>query len=203
MISFSFLLSLIYCTSQKDQIETHPITFSYHIELNEQYADPEHSPLLESDLKKFKSLKFFSNNKIFKVRASFKLTPDAKPFEMITSTSRLPVYRKYADLKFNIFGQTQSLEAYRNQGHITHPEYGKLLFIPFLDETNGIESYGGGRYLDIEIPKEGTDSIWLDFNRSYNPYCSYNHKYSCPKPPEANFLNIRIEAGVKEGIIRN
>lgn len=196
-----FGLFLIWkCNTQKNQIETPELTSDFHIELNEKYADPEKSPLSEGDLKDFKSLKFFPYNGQYKVRASFELTPNSIPFEMKTSTDRLPLYRKYAVLQFVVAGTKESLEAYQNQEYLDHPEYGKQLFIPYEDETNGIESYGGGRYIDIDIPAEGTDSIWLDFNRSYNPYCAYNYKYSCPKPPEANYLNVRIEAGVKAGI---
>jgi uncharacterized protein (DUF1684 family) len=61
--------------------------------------------------------------------------------------------------------------------------------------TNGDETYGGGRFLDLIIP-EG-NQIVIDFNMSYNPYCFYNHSYSCPIPPEENDLNCEIRAGVK------
>ena len=190
------------CSSQKKNsaqiVPTHP----KHIELNEQYGDAEKSPLTEEDHKKFKSLNFFPESDAFKVLASFELTPDEKPFEMRTSTERLPVYRKYALLKFMIKGNLEELSAYQNQAFIDHPEYGNSLFIPYLDETNGIETYGGGRYIDIEIPGERVDSILLDFNASYNPYCAYNYKYSCPKPPLENVVDARIEAGVKDGIVK-
>ena len=60
---------------------------------------------------------------------------------------------------------------------------------------NGLESYGGGRYIDARIP-EG-DTFIIDFNKAYNPYCAYNDKYSCPIVPRKNYLKTRIEAGVK------
>ena len=64
-----------------------------------------------------------------------------------------------------------------------------------MDDTNGVSSYSGGRYIDLEIP---TDSlITIDFNNAYNPYCVYNEKYSCPIVPRVNYLNIKINAGVK------
>lgn len=47
-----------------------------------------------------------------------------------------------------------------------------------MDDTNGEETYGGGRYLDMRIPEK--DSVLLDFNTAYNPYCVYNPKFSCP-----------------------
>jgi uncharacterized protein (DUF1684 family) len=68
--------------------------------------------------------------------------------------------------------------------------------VPFTDLTCGNESYGGGRYLDIDIP-EGEEII-IDFNRCYNPYCAYNEKYSCPLTPAVNDLKVEIKAGVKK-----
>ncbi|MBZ0243452.1 MAG: DUF1684 domain-containing protein, partial [Bacteroidales bacterium] len=76
-----------------------------------------------------------------------------------------------------------------------NPDY-KGLFVPFKDKTNGKISYGGGRYLDIEIPESA--QLILDFNNAYNPYCAYNSKWSCPIPPYENHLKISICAGVKK-----
>ena len=70
------------------------------------------------------------------------------------------------------------------------------LFLPFTDLTSGVDTYGGGRYIDQKIP-EG-NSIIIDFNQSYNPYCAYNPRYSCPIPPPENDLLIEIMAGVKD-----
>jgi hypothetical protein len=76
------------------------------------------------------------------------------------------------------------------------PEYKDLLFIPFKDLTNGRESYGGGRYIDIKNPA-GKSAI-IDFNLAYNPSCAYgSDKYSCPIPPKENFLQVKIKAGEK------
>ena len=69
------------------------------------------------------------------------------------------------------------------------------LFLPFLDDTNGEESYGGGRYIDLKIP-EG-DQMTIDFNTAYNPYCAYDAKYSCPIVPRENYMDVEVRAGVK------
>ena len=84
----------------------------------------------------------------------------------------------------------QSMELLEEEG------YESYLCLPFLDETNGSETYGGGRYIDLNIP-EG-DSLELDFNRAYNPYCVYNKKYSCPLVPRQNYLKTKVRAGVKD-----
>ena len=71
-----------------------------------------------------------------------------------------------------------------------------LISLPFTDLTNGNETYSGGRYIDLEIPEGNT--IRIDFNKSYNPYCAYTEGYSCPIPPAENNLGYTITAGVKK-----
>lgn len=68
-------------------------------------------------------------------------------------------------------------------------------FVPFRDATSGIETYGAGRYLDIEANAGG--SVSIDFNLAYNPYCAYSDAYSCPLPPTDNWLAVAIRAGEK------
>lgn len=70
---------------------------------------------------------------------------------------------------------------------------GESLFVPFLDATSGTETYGAGRYLDLEPEEDGTYT--LDFNLAYHPSCVYDIRYSCPLTPAENRLPIRIEAG--------
>ena len=88
------------------------------------------------------------------------------------------------------------LTIFQSQDLIKKPEYEDYLFLPFGDLTNTKETYGGGKYLDLKIPK--SDKIILDFNQSYQPYCAYNaFDYNCPIVPKENKLKVRIEAGVK------
>jgi uncharacterized protein (DUF1684 family) len=73
------------------------------------------------------------------------------------------------------------------------PFRGKL-FLAFGDETSARETYGAGRYLDVQkVP--GSKTITLDFNKAYNPYCAYNETFSCPLPPQENLLQVAIKAG--------
>lgn len=165
-------------------------------ELNAEYADAKTSPLLPEDLKDFKSLDFYPANAQFFVVAKFIRTENEQPFEMKTTTARKPVYVKYGEAHFSIYGQDFKLNIYRNIELSKKEQYKDYLFLPFSDLTCGNESYIGGRYLDLEIPQGNT--IVIDFNRSYNPYCAYNPKYSCPKVPLENDLKIEIRAGVKK-----
>ena len=67
------------------------------------------------------------------------------------------------------------------------------LFVPFGDLTNGVETYSGGRFLDLD--RTPTGFYDLDFNRAYHPYCVYNPTYDCPVPPRENRLAVAIPAG--------
>jgi uncharacterized protein (DUF1684 family) len=165
-------------------------------ELNAEYADAKTSPLLPDDLKVFKSLDFYPANEKFYVVAQFIRTENELPFEMKTSTNRKPVYVKYGEAHFNIDGQFFKLNIYRNIELSKKEQYKDYLFLPFSDLTCGSESYIGGKYIDLNIPQG--DTIVIDFNRSYNPYCAYSPKYSCPKVPLENDLKIEIRAGVKK-----
>ena len=165
-------------------------------DLNTEYADAKTSPLTAEDLKVFKALDFYPINEMFFVKAKFIRTENEKPFEMKTSTSRRPLYVKYGEAHFEIDGKPFQLNIYQNIELIKKEEYKDYLFLPFSDLTSGKESYIGGKYIDLKIPQG--DTIAIDFNTSYNPYCAYNHKYSCPKVPLENNLNIEIKAGVKK-----
>jgi uncharacterized protein (DUF1684 family) len=115
---------------------------------------------------------------------------------MKTTTDRLPEYSLYGSVAFRHKGKDYKLNVYQNIELVKKPGYEKHLFIPFNDETNGNETYGGGRFLDVY--ENGEQKLLIDFNKAYNPYCAYNHKYSCPIPPESNNLNLKIKAGEKK-----
>ena len=157
------------------------------------------SPLLDKDFAGFKGLNYFPVNAKFKVPATFTETIEEKYFSMPTSSGKPKKFRKYGVLKFKLAGRALKLSVYQADLDVlaTFPEYSDLLFIPFRDQTNGGESYGAGRYIDIKIPKSGR--VMLDFNLAYNPNCAYgSDNYSCPIPPKENHLAIAIRAGEKK-----
>lgn len=164
--------------------------------LNEEFADAKKSPLTEKDLGEFKALDFFPIDDSFVVEATFTKSKNEKSFEMKTTTDRMPLYVKYGEVSFVIKGENFKLNVYQNLDLMKRPGFKNHLFLPFSDLTSGDETYGGGRYIDLEIPKGKT--ITIDFNQAYNPYCAYNVKYSCPIVPAENNLAIQINAGVKK-----
>ena len=164
--------------------------------LNEEFAAATKSPLTEEDRLVFKTLDFFPVDERFIVEAKFKRSKNETAFEMKTSTNRTPMYVKYGELSFAINGENFKLNVYQNLELMRRKGYENHLFLPFSDLTSGNETYIGGRYIDLEIPKGKT--IRIDFNQAYNPYCAYNPKYSCPIVPIENDLITNINAGVKK-----
>ena len=170
---------------------------AYQNSENEKFLDAETTLLTSEDLASFKELEFYPINLDYRVVATFVRTPDESPFLMKTTTDRLPEYVKYGEAHFELFGKRMTLVLYKSTNAWGNPEkYGNHLFLPFTDLTSGDGSYAGGRFIDLIIP-DG-DTIVIDFNKSYNPYCAYNPKYSCPIPPTENDLLMRIEAGVMD-----
>ena len=164
--------------------------------LNEEYRNPETSPLPDRFRKDFESLDFFAADTSYVVEARFERTPNAIPFLMPTTTERKSKEVVYGIAYFSLNGKDRQLEIYQNEELMLEEGFEDYLFLPFTDLTNGEETYGGGRYLDLTIPKGNT--IPLDFNMAYNPYCTYNKKYSCPLVPSVNDLKTRVAAGVKD-----
>ena len=200
MKKFAIILLLIIlvtsCSQKKIKFNNYIATIKdFQYEMNIEFADAEESPLTEQGIKDFTELDFFTIDSTYKVIAKFELDKNPRLFEMPTTTERKPIYKTFGTATFELEGKELILHIYQNQDLIKKPDYTNHLFIPFTDQTNGSESYGGGRYIDVEIP--AGDSIVIDFNRSYNPYCAYNDKYSCPIPPKENDLVIEIKAGIK------
>ncbi len=177
------------------QIDAIEGILEFQRELNEEFKNPETSPLPDRYRKDFESLAFFVPDTTFIVKAKFVLTPEALPFSMPTTTDRKSTEVVYGIAHFSLNGKKHQLEIYQNKELMLQEEYKEYLFLPFGDKTNGEETYTGGRYIDLSIPN--TDTITLDFNRAYNPYCAYNKKYSCPLVPGINNLDVNILAGVK------
>lgn len=160
-----------------------------------EFLDAKESPLAAEEIKAFRGLKYFKPDHSMVITAVLerKSTPDT--IKMRTTTERLPLYIVYGTATFTINGKKDTLTIYRNVGLMSQAGFEDYLFVPFTDETSGMESYGGGRYIDTRIPM--SNNIILDFNRAYNPYCVYSKRYSCPIPPRENHLDIRIVAGEK------
>lgn len=141
----------------------------------------------------FKGLNYFDADIRYKITADLTPIQNKKVVLLSTSDGKEERYVEYAYAEFDLNG-------YHNKLLILEmidigPVRGKL-FLPFGDETSAGETYGAGRYLDIE-KVQGSNTITLDFNKAYNPYCAYAEEFSCPFPPSENLLKVAIRAGEK------
>lgn len=142
-------------------------------------------------------LHFFDIDQTYRVECDVSTDDAAKPFEMPTYSGVTRTYIRYAICTCNLNGKSLNVELYRNLTQPANPAYRNHLFLPFKDLTNGDESYGGGRYINLDINDIKEGKITIDFNKTYNPYCAYSEGYNCPIPPRANHFETHIRAGEK------
>lgn len=194
-LSFLFLILSLFLNAQTEKENIASIK-KFQKELNTEYLDPKESPLRGDNLKKFKQHPFFPINLKYRVTAKFVKTENPVPFELPTSSGKFKQYQEYGKATFELDGKSLTLTLYQSLDLMKMEKYKDYLFLPFRDETNEKETYGGGKYMDLKIP--AGNEIILDFNQSYQPYCAYNaFDYNCPIVPAENKLPVRIEAGVK------
>lgn len=150
------------------------------------------SPFVD-DVQNFTGLKYYPPDLKYKITASLIPVEDKKQVVLTTNDGKEERYMEYAHAEFDFSGFRNRLLILEiiNMG----PSRGKL-FLAFGDATSADETYGAGRYLDV-VKTPGANTITLDFNKAYNPYCAYVEKFSCPLPPSENLLTIPIQAGEK------
>ncbi len=142
-------------------------------------------------------LKFFKPKSVFKITANLEMIENGPVVSFPTTTGKTMEYQPYAKALFNVYSQPCTLIVYRSAKAINQKAYENYLFVPFRDYTSGDESFGGGRYIDLQVSEIKDNKLVIDFNRAYNPYCAYNPAYSCPVPPAENSLPLEIRAGEK------
>jgi uncharacterized protein (DUF1684 family) len=72
----------------------------------------------------------------------------------------------------------------------------KELWFIFADRTTSKETYGSGRFLYADMPKDG--KLVIDFNKAYNPPCAFTPYATCPLAPPENRLDLPVTAGEKK-----
>jgi uncharacterized protein (DUF1684 family) len=154
-------------------------------------TDDQASPIPATERARFAGLAYYPIDPAYRLPALLKDERSGPPFiiELQTSTSAPRRMRRVGTLAFTLNGTPYTLLAFAD---IDAPSMNRL-FVPFGDLTSGHETYGGGRY--IELDRTPTGLYDLDFNRAYHPYCLYNPKFECPVPPLENRLLVAIRAG--------
>jgi len=154
------------------------------------FEENKESPFVK-DSSSFTSLNYFPPNLDYRIQARLIKIVDPQTRVLSTSDGKDKQYKEFGYAEFELEGKTNRLLLLEME-----KPFQDKLFVPFADETSTEETYGAGRYLEIEKPKNNT--LILDFNQAYNPYCAYTEGYSCPFPPRENVLGIAIRAGEKK-----
>ncbi len=149
------------------------------------------SPLSEVDRVAFTGLNYYEAQPALALPASFEAAADRSTFAMPTFNRKTLRYSHYGTLQTVLAGQTVRLKAFRREEN-AGPD---ILLVPFRDQTNGAETYAGGRYIELPLPLPRAPVI--DFNRAMNPLCAYDPSYACPIPPPENRLMLPVRAGEK------
>ena len=158
-------------------------------EKNASFRSADDSPIPEDQRAAFNNLNYYPVKPEYRFLARLEKFPREEFIQVETSTGTSESYKRWGWAHFQLQNQPLKLLILQSTDGENH------LFVPFADETSARETYGAGRYLDVEEP-DG-NKIVLDFNQAYNPYCAYNERYTCPLPPRENILAVPIEAGEK------
>ena len=150
------------------------------------------SPLTDEQKKDFNKLSFYPVLPEFKVRAKMIPVEQVQMLMLPLSDGSEEKYLKHSFAEFELQGKTYRLILLQALKEVDRRNF----FLAFADKTSGEETYGGGRYLNLR--QDGKNSITIDFNLAYNPYCAYNPDFACPLPPKENILDVAIYAGEKE-----
>jgi uncharacterized protein (DUF1684 family) len=149
------------------------------------FRHDEASPIPADRRAAFPGLRYFPPNP--QLQLELPVEPaDGSSLEIPTSDGSTRRYRRSGRLRFEVDGERVELVLLSRQDE-------HAFFLPFRDATSGKESYGAGRYLDVEPSRDRR--LQVDFNLAYNPYCAYNDAFSCPLPPPENWLRVPIRAG--------
>jgi uncharacterized protein (DUF1684 family) len=195
LVWFSCLsIILMSCLASKNKLSYNDALLQYRKTYKQSFLDDERAPLKEEDLV---HLNFFEPDPSWRMECTCQRVHDAVPFEMPLYSNITRTYIVYSILHCNHRGQKISLHTYKSIAQPSNPLYSQYLFLPFKDNTNGEETYGGGRYIDLKISDIVNDKVIIDFNHSYNPWCAYSDGYNCPIPPVENHLSIPVRAGEK------
>ena len=151
------------------------------------------SPLDEALRPKFDSLDYYPTNPDYKFLADLEVYNNPETYPMQMTGGEPEAYLKFGKATFEVDDKPYELTLFKKVNEEGTPK----LFVPFTDRTNGFETYGGGRFLDLPMPGPNAAGIEVDFNKAYNPFCAYNAEYNCPVPPRENRLPIKIPAGEK------
>ena len=193
-IFFAFILIFTF-SNLKSQDAYKEEIMNYILKYKRELVRDTHSPITRADLQ---YIDFFDPDPAYRVKCKITKLKDRKFIDFATSSGKKRKYRKYAMLTCPLKDTVITIYAYESKRLLESEQYKDYIFLPFSDLTNDESTYGGGRYIDLNRKDFAGDSIVIDFNKAYNPYCAYSYGYSCAVPPVENFIEMEIKAGEKK-----
>ena len=139
----------------------------------------------------FEGIEMFPVSLDWRIPARFERYDPPRTIEVPNVLGQITPQPSPGAVVFRVGGERLRLDVTGN------PE-GRSFSVVFGDETNGLETYGGGRFLTVDAP-DAEGRLYIDFNRAYNPPCVFTAYATCPLPPPQNKLPVRIEAGEMGG----
>ncbi len=191
--SLVVVISILYAFKGGDDVVKYAAEIKKEREDRDRFMRTSEESPFKNNREEFKGLSYYEPDLKYRVIADLVPIKKKEVVSLSTNDGKEQRYQQYAYAEFDLNGYHHKMLILEiiDMG----PFRGKLFFA-FGDETSADETYGAGRYLDLEkVP--GSQTITLDFNKAYNPYCAYNETYSCPLPPRENLLTIPIRAGEK------
>lgn len=150
------------------------------------------SPIPIEYRQQFEMLQYYPPDSNFRFELKLHEHGDKKPMQIEDTKGNIREFLRWGEFQFKVGNEMSTIQAYKSNSEE------ERLFIPFRDVTSGKETYGAGRYLDLELKNFTKNDEWiLDFNKAYNPWCAYSKDYACPFVPPENWLKISIYAGEK------
>ena len=191
-VALVFIVILVFQMLEDPDSEYEPNLLHDRKARNEYFQTDASSPLSMEQRRRFKELAYFPIDRKYRMYATFNPNPTYQKVDIIRTGGDTVTYIQAGWLNFKYQKTKYALIAYQ-----PNDKSSRDLFVPFRDATSGSTTYGGGRYIDTRMVK-GKELVLLDFNSAYNPFCVYNHEYTCPIPPEENTLPFAVPAGEKD-----
>ena len=195
-ILYCFLLYMTCLSCQPSTSSQYIKELEQHrVDYKEKFKNNERAPLRTDE--ELSLMDFYKANQSYDLKCNFKRDDKQTPVVMSTYSGKKKDFIIYGTAGCQVNDSEFSLLIYQSAMARSNPLAAKHLFLPFKDFTNGEETYGGGRYMDVSIDDVEGSLINLDFNHSYNPWCAYSDGYNCPIPPVENHLQFEMKVGEK------
>jgi uncharacterized protein (DUF1684 family) len=145
------------------------------------------------EAKNFEGLDHWPFDPKFVIDAKFEPAAKIEGVDFQTSRGWYKRFYRVGHAVFQLEGKDVRLPLYSDSDE---PKKIKDLSAFFLDALTGKETYGVGRYINIEMKRYPAARVTIDFNRAYNPNCARSPHYNCPVATDT--VPVAVRAGEKK-----